>query len=154
MAAASRSSGLLAGALAAVLTLVGCATPYEVPAPSPGPDAVAICDEVMSALPETVLDQTRGETTAPELTAVWGSPPISLRCGVDKPKQLGPGAECFEVNHVGWFAQTGRGGMVFTTIGRGIFIEVGVPAAYAPEANALVDLADAVSLVPVEQPCV
>ncbi len=149
-----RPAGLLAGVLTAVLTLASCTGPYEVAAPSPEPDELAICSEVMAALPETVLDQPRGETTAPELTAVWGSPPISLRCGVDKPKQLGPGSECFEVNHVGWFAQTGRGGMVFTTIGRSAFVEVGVPTAYAPEANALVDLADAVSLVPLEQPCV
>lgn len=145
---------LLAAALAGVLALSACTGPYELPSPSPDPDELRWCEQVMAALPETVLDATRGETTAPELTAVWGDPPISLRCGVDKPKRLEPGSECFEVNHVGWFAEEGRGGMVFTTIGRPVYIEVGVPTAYAPEANALVDVAEAVSIVPVEQPCV
>jgi len=31
---------------------------------------------------------------------------------------------------------------------------VGVPSEYAPEANALVDLAAAVGTIPVDQPCV
>lgn len=108
----------------------------------------------MAALPDTVLEQSRRDTDAPELTAAWGDPPISLRCGVDKPKGLGPASECFEVNRVGWFAEEGIGGMVFTTIGRPVYIEVGVPSEYAPEAQALVDVAAAVSKVPVEQPCV
>lgn len=141
-------------AVVAALVLSGCTGPYEVDAPTPDPEERQWCQKVMAALPETVLDAKRGETTAPDLTAVWGNPPISLRCGVDKPKRLEPGSECFEVNHVGWFAEEGRGGMVFTTIGRGIYIEVGVPTAYAPEATALTDVAEAVSIVPVEHACV
>jgi len=142
-------------ALLVAVVLVGCAGPAPVPAPDdPAAEERQWCEQVMAALPDTVLDQSRRDTEAPELTAAWGDPPISVRCGVNKPKALGPAAQCFEVNRVGWFAEEGVGGMVFTTIGRPVYIEVGVPSDHAPEANALVDLADAVSVVPVEQPCV
>lgn len=147
----------LRAAVAAILTtvvLTSCAAPVPVPAPDPDAEERALCTTVMESLPDTVLEQSRRDTESPDLTAAWGDPPISIRCGVDKPKALGPAAQCFEVNHVGWFAEEGVGGTVFTTIGRPVYIEVGVPAEYAPEANALVDLAAAVSTVPAEQPCV
>jgi len=135
--------------------LVAC-TPGPVSQQAPGVDAEERqwCEQVMAALPQTVLDQQRRASEPADLTAAWGEPPISLRCGVDKPPRLGPGSECFEVNRAGWFAEEGNGGMVFTTIGRPVYVEVGVPTRYAPEANALVDLAAAVALLPVEQPCV
>ena len=71
-----------------------------------------------------------------------------------KPPGLGPESECFEVNGVGWFAEEAQGGYLFTTIGRPAYVQVGVPTDYAPEANALVDIADAVTKLPVDQPCV
>jgi hypothetical protein len=49
------------------------------------------------------------------------------------------------VNGVGWFSEDAEGGVLFTTVGRVVFVEVGVPHAYAPEVNPLVDLAAAVS---------
>lgn len=141
-------------ALLLAILLGSCAAPVAVPGPDPATEERELCASVMAALPDAVLEQSRRDTEAPELTAAWGDPPISLRCGVDKPKSLGPASQCAEVNGVGWFAEKGVGGMVFTTIGRPVYIEVGVPSEYAPEANALVDVAAAVSTVPVEQPCV
>lgn len=152
-----RVRAALAAAATCVVTtalITSCSSPVPVPPPDPSAEERALCATVMDALPDTVLDQSRRDTEAPELTAAWGNPPISIRCGVDKPKALGPDAQCFEVNHVGWFAEEGVGGMVFTTIGRPVYIEVGVPSEYAPEANALVDVAAAVATVPAEQPCV
>ena len=73
---------------------------------------------------------------------------------MDKPPGLGDASECFEVNGVGWFAEEADGGFLFTTIGRSAYVQLGVPAAYAPEANALVDVAEAVKKVPSERPCV
>jgi hypothetical protein len=74
-----------------------------------------------------------------------------LRCGVRRPPALRPTSSCFEVDHVGWLAtQEGRpvsttspitGTLDFTTIGRSVYVEVSVPDAYQPQADALADLA-------------
>lgn len=141
-------------AVAALALVVGCAPPVQQQAPTPDAAARQLCAEVMANLPSHVLDQPRRDSEPADLTAAWGDPPISLRCGVDKPPGLTPASECFEVNRVGWYAEEGVGGMVFTTIGRPVYVEVGVPTAYAPEGTALVDVAAAVAKVPVDQPCV
>jgi hypothetical protein len=99
----------------------------------------------MGDLPAIVLDSKRRTVEPGRFTAAWGDPAITLRCGVDKPPKLTAASPCYEVNGVGWFAEEASGGYLFTTIGRATFIEVGVPSRYAPEANALVDLAATVS---------
>lgn len=64
-------------------------------------------------------------------------------------------ASCMEVNDVGWFAEQREPGYVFTTIGRAVNVELTVPSKYAPESNALVDIADAVKAhVPARSQCV
>ena len=108
----------------------------------------------MAGLPATVVDQPRRTVEPGALSAAWGSPTITLQCGVEKPPRLGDASECFKVNRVGWFAEEAEGGYLFTTIGRPVYVEVGVPTEYAPEANALVDVAAAVQTIPVDQPCV
>ena len=122
--------------------------------PEPSAAVAAQCAAVMAALPATVLDQQRRTVEPGVLSAAWGDPTITLKCGVDKPPGLGPESECFEVNGVGWFAEEAEGGYLFTTIGRAAFVQMGVPTDYAPEANALVDVAAAVQKLPVEQACV
>lgn len=122
--------------------------------PTPSPAVAEQCATVMAALPDTVLDEPRRPAEPGHLSAAWGDPTITLKCGVDKPPGLGSESECFEVNGVGWFAEEAEGGYLFTSIGRPAFVQVGVPTAYAPEANALVDIAAAVQKIPVEQPCV
>jgi len=88
------------------------------------------------------------------LTAAWGDPPITLRCGVGAPPGLTPESECLEVNGVGWFSEDADGGTLYTTIGREVLVELGVPEDYAPEASALVDVAAAVSAHdPLLKPC-
>ena len=99
----------------------------------------------MPDLPGTVLEGKRRTVTPGQFIAAWGNPPISLRCGVDKPPGLTAASDCFEVNGVGWYTEQAAKGYLFTTIGRTAYIEVGVPSHYAPEANALVDLAAVVS---------
>lgn len=122
--------------------------------PTPSEDVRAQCATVMAALPPTVLDQPRRTVEPGVLSAAWGDPTITLKCGVDKPPGLGAESECFEVNRVGWFAEEAEGGYLFTTIGRPVYIQLGVPTDYAPEANALVDVAEAVGRIPAEQPCI
>jgi len=136
------------------VVITGCAGPVALPAPSPAPSARRTCDALVAALPATVLDQDRRDTTA-ALTAAWGDPPITVSCGVAAPPGMTATAQCFEVDGVGWYAEEGTGGFLFSTIGRSVVIEVGVPTAYAPEANALVDLAGAITAtVPQTRPCV
>jgi len=125
-----------------------------VPEPTPTGAAVEVCSSLMADLPATVLDHKQRAVTPGRFAAVWGDPAISLRCGVPRPPGLTAASECFEVNGVGWYAEQGSSGYLFTTIGRRAFVEVGVPSHYAPEANALVDLAAAVSAHdPVITPC-
>lgn len=110
---------------------------------------------LMAALPSTVLDQERREVQPGRFSAAWGDPAITLRCGGTKPPTLNEASECFEVNRVGWFAEQADGGYLFTTIGRSAFVEMGVPSEYAPEANALVDVAAPITAqIPLQTPCV
>lgn len=104
-----------------------------------------VCTSLMAALPPRVLEQDRRTVQPGTFSAGWGKPVITLRCGVAKPPALTDASPCFGVNGVGWFAEKTSGGYLFTTIGRRTYVEVGVPAAYAPEGDALVDVAAAVS---------
>ena len=126
----------------------------RVPDPAPSGAAAQACTALIPNLPGTILDSKRRTVTPGRFSAAWGKPPISLRCGVDKPPGLTAASECFEVNGVGWYAERAATGYLFTTIGRTAYVEVGVPSHYAPEANALVDLAAVVSAHdPLLQPC-
>jgi hypothetical protein len=114
-----------------------------------------VCTALLDQLPVRVLNAERREVEPGRFSAAWGDPPITLRCGVEKPPKLSPSSPCFEVNGVGWLAEEATGGYLFSTIGRTTYVEVGVPSHYSPEANALVDLAAAVSANdPLLKPCI
>jgi hypothetical protein len=142
-----RAAGRRGAALVVALGLLagsGCAGPVALPEPQPDASARAVCTSLLAALPDQVLESTRRPTDPGVLTAAWGDPPITLRCGVAAPPGLTASSECLEVNGVGWFDEPAEGGVLFTTVGRAVFVEVG----------ALVDLADAVTAHdPVQQPC-
>lgn len=116
-----------------------------VPDPAPAGEAGAVCSALMADLPDRVEGQERRKVEPGRFSAAWGSPAITLRCGIDKPPTLSPTSQCFEVNGVGWLAEEASTGYLFTTIGRTAYVEVGVPSDYAPEANILVDVAATVS---------
>jgi hypothetical protein len=136
----------LPAALCAIV-LAGCsAGPAPVPVPSPAPEVAAACTDLIKALPAKVLDAKRRATT-PEspLTTAYGDPPIEMTCGVAAPAGMAEAqSQCFEVNGVGWFAKQVQNGYIFTTVGRTLYFEVAVPSKYAPEANALTDVSEAV----------
>lgn len=142
-------------ALLGIATLLVSGCSVAVDDPTPTADVRRICDSLMGDLPETVLDESRRTVEPGQLSAAWGRPPIVLRCGVSTPPTMTAASQCFEVNGVGWLAEKGDGGFLFTTIGRPALVEVGVPDEYTPESNALVDLAAAINEhVPIKQPCV
>ena len=112
-----------------------------VPVPTPNAKDVAICQKLSPTLPEKVADQSKRKVSdAPDLTAAWGNPPISLRCGVVSPPALEPTSSLITVNGIDWFAQQLSAGWRFTSMNTLVFVEVNVPKDYSPEANALVDL--------------
>ena len=103
------------------------------------------CAALGPALPASLDGQDRRDTRPDSsLTAAWGAPPIVLRCGVPRPAAYEPTAAVVEVEGVAWLPERTAEGYVFTTTGRVAYVELRVPAAYAPEVNALVDLAPVV----------
>jgi hypothetical protein len=145
---------VLGGLVLVTLGLGACSRTVTMTDPTPSASVRQQCAAVLAGLPETVLDQPRRTVEPGVLSAAWGDPTITLKCGVEKPPGLGDASECFEVNGVGWFAEQAEGGYLFTTIGRSAYVQVGVPPDYAPEATALVDVAEAVGKIPLERPCV
>lgn len=125
----------------------------HVAVPTPSAKASAICGRLHAALPAKVDGLTRRTLEpASRLTTGWGDPTVVLRCGVPRPEVLTPGSDTYnptsdaaDVNGVSWLVQQLEGGGYrFTTTGRKAFVEVTVPAKYAPEVNPLTDLAAAV----------
>jgi hypothetical protein len=145
----------LSAAALLVLTAVGCSFTDDsdgggaISVPTPSTSAAKLCRALHQQLPEKV-NGLRRRTTKPvsDYTAAWGNPAVQLRCGVPRPAKLSPGsadynpgAEAIEVNGVSWLPQKLSGGYRFTTVLRKAYVEVTVPAKYAPEVNPLLDLA-------------
>ena len=128
---------------AALATLAGCSQGITITAPTPEPKWAAVCQNALRDLPEKVAYQTRRSVkNATGLTAGWGDPVISLRCGVPRPAELKPTSQLVTVNSIDWFAQELTNGMRFTSMNTKVHIEVNVPSNYQPEGNALVDLTE------------
>jgi len=112
------------------------------------PDGPAAgCARLHDALPGS-LDGRDARDTEPasERTAAWGDRPVVLRCGVPRPSGLAADSELVEVDGVAWYLGAGSPPYVFTTVGRGTYVELRVPGS-VPQARAtapLVDLAPAV----------
>jgi hypothetical protein len=65
----------------------------------------------------------------------WGSPPIVLRCGVDRPRALTQTAQILGIEGVEWvYAQDGEVG-VWTTVSLDLYVEVRVPEEYSAKAS-------------------
>ncbi len=140
--------GLSAATLTALTAAAaGCAGPVAVPVPQPAPaeSTHRLCAALQDELPSSVLDQVR-RPTEPEsaLTAAWGNPPITLRCGVATPPALTPTSLLATINDIDWLPEQRSAGYVFTTVHREVNVEVAVPDAFAPETDVLVDLQPAI----------
>lgn len=148
--------------LGGVVVLAGCSTPVTVPAAPFASDPV--CAEIVLALPVTLGDLERQETTS-QATAAWGdrSDPVVLRCGVEP---LAPTTDrCLTVadgeTSVDWVAvpgdqdDTGSAPWRFTTYGRSPAVEVLVPASVTTDRSSdfLLDLGPAVSAVGQTRTC-
>jgi Protein of unknown function (DUF3515) len=116
--------------------------------PHPAPPVRARCAALTRRLPSRLGGQPR-RTVRPgsPLTAAWGNPPITLRCGVPLPAALTPASDLVAVNDVSWFAQPAGSAVPsrFTAVGREAYVEVGVPARYAPAGPILVAVSNAIA---------
>jgi hypothetical protein len=143
--------------LLACVTLAGCGgeDPPAATTHTPPPAAMAACQRVLAALPDTVADLS-GQVNAPGRVAYWGADEqrVVLRCGTAKPAGLEPSSRCDVVNGIGWWAEKLDSGYRFTTVGRAAFVQVEVPSTHAPEADVLNELSPAVLKDPVVTPCV
>jgi Protein of unknown function (DUF3515) len=108
-------------------------------APPLGAAEAAPCAKVLAELPVQLgaLNPRIVHTDSPYVVA-WGEPAVFLRCGVARPKDLvaGSSAEFINGGDVAgpYFDVTanksGTGGNVYTTVDRGPYISITVPAKY------------------------
>ena len=143
-------TGVLALATTAVLALSGCVGTVPM---DPAPDANSpACATVTVRLPDKVADQTKRETNA-QATGAWGDPAaILLTCGFAKaaPTTM----PCVTINDVDWIEDDSQKPLyVYTTFGREPAVEVAVDSNTVSASTALVDLASAVSVLPVTGKC-
>ena len=140
-------AGCLAGCVGGLSGLSGCG-PSEVELPPPAaPDAaiVRLCGDLHGRLPATLHDQARRRTRpASGLTVAWGAPAIALRCGVPRPPTMRQTSQLVTVNGIAWFPQPPARPVTFTAVGRRAYVEVTVPARYAPQGDVLVELTPAI----------
>ena len=100
----------------------------------------------MAALPDELVKQSTRETEpTSELTAAWGQPAITVRCGVPDPAALSPASTLTLVDDVEWFPEELTEGYVFTTYERVVNVEVTVPDDYSPEVGPVSELSPLIS---------
>lgn len=138
-------------ALPLLLLLAGCS---PIVALEPAEDAASpLCAEVTVRLPDTVDELAKRQTNA-QATGAWGEPTaVLLRCGVPSPAPTSK-LPCLTVEGVDWLRDDSDDPIfVFTTYGRTPAVEVIVDYSTASAFDALVDVAFAVSQLPVEGAC-
>jgi hypothetical protein len=126
--------------------------PASVAVPTAPPaKAAAECAALTADAPATVDGQKRRKTSpVSPLTAAWGDPAITLRCGVAEPGILvagnpgyDPEADEAYLNGLAWLIQQTSDGYTFTAVQRAVYVEVDVPNAYTPQTDPLIDLGNA-----------
>jgi hypothetical protein len=127
-----------------MLLAAACSPGLDVDAYPTEPDTEIDCKALLADLPREVAGQDSILVSGDD-AAAWGAPPIILRCGVEAPEILETDPPCNFVAGVDWVSDTTADGFLFTTIGRQFFVSVEVPGDYDPAAEALADLADAVT---------
>jgi hypothetical protein len=150
-AAAALGVTALTGGAVWLLFHSGNAVAVGAPAAVPA-GAQTQCAALTKAAPGLVDGEQRRKTSpASPLTAAWGDPPITLRCGVPEPQILRPGSKNYDptaeegyFNGVAWLIEKTAGGYRFTAAQRAVYVEVDVPNAYIPQTSAVIDLSPAV----------
>lgn len=123
--------------------------PVHVVVPQPAAGQETMCLNLSRRLPADLDGRSRRRTQpASPLVHAWGSPPIVLFCGVDRPAELTATSELATVNGVAWLPVEEDGTWRFTAVGRAAYIEVVVPkSARGAPTDPLIDLAEPILAV-------
>lgn len=116
------------------------------PTPDPEPPVQGACRAFTDALPErleTLGDRRTTDPTSP-LTAAYGDPPVSVRCGVPRPAALSATSDLVEVDGVAWFPEELTDGWLMTTVDRVANVEITVPADQGPAPSVAADLSSTI----------
>ncbi|QSF56502.1 DUF3515 domain-containing protein [Nocardioides sp. zg-1228] len=111
----------------------------------------AACEALVADLPDTLAGQERRDVEpAGALGAAWGDPAYVLSCGVERPDDYEPTAECSVIAGVGWYVTPDQLTDISETatpvaLTLDPLVELTVPADYRTEGidRALADLAPA-----------
>ncbi|HEU5353537.1 MAG TPA: DUF3515 domain-containing protein [Actinocrinis sp.] len=150
---AAAALGVTALTGGAVWLLFNSGNTVAVAAPTPTSSSVqSECAALTQAAPQSVDNENRrGTAPSSPLTAAWGDPAITLRCGVPEPEILRPGSKTYDptaeegyFNGVAWLIEKTSAGYRFTAAQRAVYVEVDVPNAYSPQTSAVIDLSPAV----------
>lgn len=150
---AAAALGVTALTGGAVWLLFNSGNAVAVAAPTPASSGVqSECAALTKAVPQSVDNENRrGTSPSSPLTAAWGDPAITLRCGVPEPQILRPGSKTYDptaeegyFNGVAWLIEKTGDGYRFTAAQRAVYVEVDVPNAYSPQTSAVIDLSPAV----------
>jgi hypothetical protein len=87
-----------------LLLVAACGGPVSVEVPSLSAADAAACEGFVSALPDTLAGEERGEVAPSDApAAAYGDPAIVVSCGVPAPPTFDATAQCEVVNGVGWY---------------------------------------------------
>jgi hypothetical protein len=106
--------------------------------------ALITCRSFKLDLPKQLAPgvQLRAVTPVSDTTAAWGTPPITLRCGVPEGSAKD---DPYTFNGVGWALHDGGATRIWTTTGRKLNVAVEVPDAYDGQAEIIGMLSTAVT---------
>jgi hypothetical protein len=107
------------------------------------PDGPGVgCARLHAGLPSSLAGRdARDVRPASRRTAAWGSPAVTLRCGVQRPAGLLKKSQLVVVDGVGWYLRSDDPPFVFTAVDRVTYVEVRVPRG-VPRSEATAPLAD------------
>ena len=151
MRRANRHLSMAAVCVLAVMTLTACGARTVAIEDYPiASDAAATCKRLVTELPGEVTTQGR-RVVEPTMThidkysAAWGSPVIALRCGDPAPDGFIPDTGDIVVDGITWSPQQLTHGYRFYSKGLAVPVSLTVPSEYAPETDALTDIATALT---------
>lgn len=122
--------------------LIGCARPVSIVPPLAAPSVEHACEAFQRSLPERLSTTGARRDVRPgsTLTAAYGDPAVTVRCGVPRPVALAADSVLVTVDAVDWFPERLTAGWMMTTVGRVANVEITVPEAVGPAPSVGADL--------------
>ena len=133
---AARHGVVVGLAVCCAIGLAGCGSDTDVPDFPVAASQQAGCRTLLDHLPTRIADEAERPSTGSAFAAVYGDPPIIVRCGVSRPKDYATDP-CVTRDGIGWsipLAQTedNESDVTLTLAHRTPVLQVVVPAHYRP----------------------